>query len=242
MALCTLPFPTMSAFFFWTYPCNPIFFAHINTLFLTFLITFYLYYLLFFQQIPCTTLTFSGTPSSGLVFWARLLWTPFPRNNNGLSSWTLPLLSFYPKPIFSASFRSNMTSFIGTPTSGSPLSDLTANPLLSSKVLYHAKTATPSSQRSNLPSTMHSHAPTPESFTPTPMIISGAHATIHPPPLNPPHPFRNKLVSITSWQSNMRTLAPPSPLNPPKHLFPVLSGLVQVDGGLPCGLVQGITT
>ena len=242
MALHTLPFSTMSASFFQTYPYYHTFSALINILFWTFLTLFYLYYLLFFRQTLCITLTSTGTPSSGLVYWAQLSWTPSLRNNNGLSSPIPHPPPSYLKPVFCASSRSNTISFARTPISGSPLLGLTANPLCSLKALYHVKITALSPQWSNLLSTTLSLAPTPESFAPMPGTTFGAHATTPPHLLPLSHPCRSKPASITLWQFNMQTLAPPSLLNPLEHHFPVLSSLVRVDRGLPCSLVRGIAT
>jgi len=234
-----LLFPIMSAFFFRTYPYNLIFSAPTNTPFLIFLTLSYLYYLLFFQRIPCITLTSLGTPSSGLVSQAWLSWTHYLRNNNRSSS-PIPLpLSSYPKPVFYASFRNNLISSIETPAFGSPLFDRMANPLPLSKALCHAKTGAPSHPPSNLPSITHSCAPTPASFAPMPVTTYGVPAALHPHPLLLSPLFLSKPALITSWLFNMRTLVPPSPQNPPEHHFPILSSLVWADGGLPCGLVQG---
>jgi len=61
------PFPIMFTFFFQTYPFQTTFFILINMHFLTSHGLLLHFFLLFFLQILCTTLTFSGTPSSGLV-------------------------------------------------------------------------------------------------------------------------------------------------------------------------------
>jgi len=184
-------------------------------------------------------LIFLGTPSSGLVFWAQLLWTPSPRNNNRSSFPTLPLLSSYPKLVFFASFRSNTISSNKTSASGNLSSNQTANPLLSLKVLSHKKTTAPSYLQSNLPLTMHSPSHTLTSFTT--MLVTTPFVQSMPPlyPLPIYLPIQNKLVSITSWQTSLtpglllcQTLL--------EHYSHILSSLVQEAD--PSGLVQGLTT
>jgi len=152
----------------------------------------------------------------------------------------LPLQT--PKPVSFTLSKINTIFFAVIVAFGNPSSGLTANLLLSILAPFIAKTAARPLLRSNLPLTTHSHTLTPKSSALTLATPSGAHATAPPYPLPFPRHSWNKPVSTASWQYNTPTHDQPFPLIPPEHPFPVPSGLVRVDGGTPCGLVQGPAT
>jgi len=224
-----------------TYLFLLIFFAHINIPYLIFLTPFIRHFPPFSWQIPCITLTFSGTPSSGLVYRAWLRLTPSRRSNNSLYSRSLPPLFLTLGPNSYAIGKTNTTVPLVFPASGSPSFPPTENHPLSYKAPSHAKTVAPSPLRSNSLPVTPSSPPTPTFIALTLAITPYA---LNMAPLQPLlHPHRSPPASIASWP-NFTTLErfahPPFHRPHPflEHPFPVLSGLVRVDGVGHRGLVR----
>jgi len=237
-ALRTIFFLIMSAFFFWIFPFQIIFFILISMRFLTSLGPLLHFCPRSFLQTLCIMLTFSGTPSSGLVSWAWHRLIPSRRNNNISSSPSLLFPSQTLKPISSAFSKINTIFFAAIAVSGSLLSGLMANPPLFTLAPFIAKIDAHPHRQSSSPLIMPSHALTPESFTLTPVTPFGAPimARHHPLPLH--LHFRIKPALSASWRSSTLTHAPLS-LHPHlEHHFPVHSSLVRADRGILCSLAQ----
>ena len=191
----------------------------------------------FLRPIPTTTLTPTGTPSSGLDSRARQGSTLSRRSNNYSSSRSLPLPLSLLKPSSFVTGKMLMTFYVGMPVTGSPLFALTVNHPPFTKALSLTSIAALLPQLSNLPSTTPSRLririysdPT---LATTPSVLS-THITLR-------HLHRSR--NNSAMNASCATSLIPAPTDPhPSLPLPILrelhshdlSGLVRevFDSGL----------